>query len=77
MAREQPKCANSDCNCDAEKGSKYCSNRCEEMGGGPVTKCPCGHAGCTAAVTARATPMGGHYSFLPSPVHSLKSCLQP
>ena len=45
MAKKQRKCANSDCNCDAEEGSKYCSTRCEEMGGLTVTKCPCGHAG--------------------------------
>ncbi len=54
MAKKQRKCANSDCNCDAEEGSKYCSSRCEEMGGVTVTKCPCGHAACTAA-TAGAT----------------------
>lgn len=58
MAIKQRKCANSDCNCDAEEGSRYCSARCEELGGLTVTKCPCGHAGCTATATAGASPMG-------------------
>jgi hypothetical protein len=58
MPTKQPKCANSDCNCEAAEGSKYCSPTCEEMGGVTVTKCPCGHAGCAATVAAGAMPMG-------------------
>jgi hypothetical protein len=58
MADKPEKCANSDCNCLAEKGSKYCSATCEEMGGVTVTKCPCGHPGCEMAAAAGSVPMG-------------------
>src|SRR5258708_28265130 len=63
VGQKQQKCANSACSCNAEEGRKYCSARCEEVGGGSVTKCPCGHAGCTA--TASAGTMGARSTLSP------------
>src|SRR5260370_1687102 len=60
VAKKQRKCANSDCNCDAEKGGKYCSNRGEEMCGVTVTKSPYGHAACTATADTAATGSRKH-----------------
>lgn len=45
---ETKKCAHPACRCVVTDGSKYCSQRCADAGGGEVEiSCDCGHTGCS------------------------------
>jgi hypothetical protein len=48
------KCAHPARNCFATKGSKYCSQYCEDAGKTLELACNCGHAGCAEELTHRA-----------------------
>lgn len=39
-------CAHPDCKCMAPEGHKFCSDFCRYVGGRPMPKCHCAHAGC-------------------------------
>jgi len=43
----EKKCAHPACTCEAEAGSRYCSNSCELSTSS--IECECGHAGCEGA----------------------------
>lgn len=39
-------CAHTGCNCAPRKGSKYCSQYCQDAGDTLELACNCGHPGC-------------------------------
>lgn len=46
MVEELRKCKHPACNCRVDKGTKYCSQYCEDAGGTIELSCNCRHAGC-------------------------------
>jgi hypothetical protein len=46
MHEETSKCDHPACNCFVRKGTKYCSQYCEDAKETIELSCNCGHAGC-------------------------------